>query len=283
MKSLLLLPAALLLSLCVLAPGAAAAPQRKTAIAHPTGPTAVVIRVRSGGGFVRPQANLRTLPSFTLYGDGSVIVPGAQIQIFPAPALAPLVRSRLGERQVQGLLRRARQAGLLAGGRIDYGGMGAVGVTDMPTTTVVINAGGRHLARSAYALQADVHGPITRAQRCARRALADFVAGLPAGHERELHTPEALAVYIAPFRGEPQTGAAPVVWPLARDLATAGRPLSSGLAYRCLVVRGAAARKLIARLRTADEQSQWIARPSASRTFEVVVRPLLPGQRGCTE
>jgi hypothetical protein len=73
------------------------------------------------------------------------------------------------------------------------------------------------------------------------------------------------------------------VWPLAGDLATAGKRVASGLEYRCLVVRGASARTLLARLRTANEQSQWIARPTTSATFEVVVRPLLPGQRGCTE
>ena len=68
-------------------------------------------------------------------------------QIFPGPAINPLVRSRLSERQVQALLERARQAGLLARGRIDYGDMGAVGVSDRPTTTLVVNAAGRPSTR----------------------------------------------------------------------------------------------------------------------------------------
>ena len=63
----------LLTSVLLLAalPSAAAA-----AIGHPTSPAKIVLRISSGGGFVTPQTNLRALPSFTLYGDGTVIVPG---------------------------------------------------------------------------------------------------------------------------------------------------------------------------------------------------------------
>ena len=53
------------------------------------------------------QVNLRAMPSFTLYGDGTVIVPGPVIQIYPGPAVTPLIRSKLSESQVQALLKRA--------------------------------------------------------------------------------------------------------------------------------------------------------------------------------
>src|ERR1700710_2270360 len=106
----------LLLSALALAAALPAAPAASAAIVHPRTAGDVVIRVTTGGGFVPVQYNLRSLPSFTLYGDGTVLVPGPVIQVYPGPAIYPLVRSRLSEPQVQVLLRRGQAAGLLARG-----------------------------------------------------------------------------------------------------------------------------------------------------------------------
>ena len=147
-----------------------------------------------------------------------MIVPGAVIQIYPGPAIYPLVRSRLSERQVQALLRRAARAGLLARGAIDYG---TVGVSDMPTTTLLVNAGGKHLERAAYALGATAGGNgLSAAQARARQALARFIAGLPHGLSGALYAPRAIAVYVGPATGPAQPGATRIVWPLKRNLAT---------------------------------------------------------------
>jgi hypothetical protein len=263
------------------APGLAAA-QTPAAIGHPTRATDVVIRVSSGGGFVPVQVNLRALPSFTLYGDGTLIVPGAVPQIFPGPAIAPLVRSKLSERQVQALLQRAQAAGLLARGTIDYGDMGSVGVSDMPTTTLTVNAHGRQVQRAAYALGVTGHGGrMPAAQTRARHALARFIAQLPHGLRGARFAPHAIAAYVGPFPGAPPTGSGRVRWPLASDLAHAGKPVSSGLAYRCITVGGKDARMLLAVLRTANDQSRWIARPGATTVYQLIARPLLPDQRTC--
>ena len=130
------------------------------------------------------------------------------IQIYPGPAIYPLVRSRLSEPQVQALLRRAQAAGLLARGAIAYGDMGAVGVSDMPTTTLIINARGRHIQRSAYALGATrAAGRLSPAQVEARRALSRFIAHLPHGLAGKPFVPHAIAVYVGPFQGKRQPGA----------------------------------------------------------------------------
>lgn len=250
MRILLLTP----FLLAVLFSASSGASPERAAIAHPTAADKVVLRVVSGGGFVPVSVNLRLLPSFTLYGDGTVIVPGAVIQIYPGPATSPLVRSKLSERQVQAILQRAQAAGLLAPGRVDYGDMGTVGISDAPTTTLTVNAGGRHISRSAYAL--GISAPSDRMpakQAAARRALAGFIAKLPTGHAGAQYAPHALAVYVAPFTGEKQKGAKPVVWPLKRNLATAGKRVSSGLNYRCMYVAGPAATTLFASLRKANE------------------------------
>src|SRR4051794_13993914 len=211
------------------------------AIAHPKGADDVVLRVVIGGGFVPVQFNLRLLPSFTLYGDGTVIVPGAITMIYPGPAILPLVRSKLSERRVQALLTRAKAAGLLTAGRVSYGDMGTMGIADAPTTTLTVNADGKHIVRSAYALGISASSDrIPPKVAAARRALNGLIKKLPSGHRGALYAPHALAVYAAPFTGEKQKGAKPVVWPLKRNPATAGRRVSNGLPYRCMVVTGPA-------------------------------------------
>ncbi|MDP9259718.1 MAG: hypothetical protein M3Q31_24640 [Actinomycetota bacterium] len=260
----------------------AAAATARVAITHPTAPGKVVLRMSSGGGFVAPQTNLRALPSFTLYGDGTVIVPGAVPQIFPGPAIDPLVRSKLDERQVQALLKRARRSGLLARGAIDYGDMGSVGVSDAPTTTLVVNAGRRRVTRQAYALGIGVgSGRLTAKQVRARQALARFIAALPLKLSGASYTPHAIAVYVAQSAAPAPAGARRVVWPLRSDLATAGKPAANGLAYRCVTVGGTDVTTLLASLRTASAQSRWVVRGRANRTYQLVVRPLLPDEPGC--
>jgi hypothetical protein len=275
MRTSLLTP---LLLLAASTPAAGAAPSH-TSIQHPTAATKVVLRVSSGGGFVAPQVNLRAVPAFTLYGDGTIVVPGPVVQIYPGPAILPLVRSKLAERRVQAILARARAAGLLARGAIAYG---MPGVSDMPTTTLILNAGGRQITRQAYALGTTAGGrPLPAKQAKARRLLAAFIAGLPHGLAGSHYTPRAIAVYIQPASGQAQPGARPVVWPLASDLATAGKRGSSGLNYRCITVRGAEVATLLSTLRRANELSRWKPRAGSASAYSIVARPLLPDERAC--
>src|SRR4051794_32118420 len=61
------------------------------AIEHPTGPTDIVLRVNTGGGFVPLEFNLKALPSYTLYGDGTVIRPVvSSAGVAQAPNVTPL-------------------------------------------------------------------------------------------------------------------------------------------------------------------------------------------------
>jgi hypothetical protein len=265
-----------LIALAVAAPAAHAATSgAQPSIAHPSGATDVVLRVTVDGGFVPVQTSLATLPTFTLYGDGRVVVPGAQIQISPAPALVTLAARRLSERQVQTVLRRATQSGLLARGPIDYGDMGAIGVSDMPTTTVALHAAGRTLERAAYALAVTPNGGrLSHAQARARLLLARFIAALPA-RPASSYSPHGYAVFVAPAQAAIDVARS---WPLHSDLATAGAPVSSGTGYRCVTVVGRDADRLRAALRRANAESQW---SSGGRRYTLIPRPLLPDERGC--
>ena len=160
----------------LLSSGTATAQVREAAISHPTAATRVVLRVSSGGGFVAPQTNLRALPSFTLYGDGTVIVPGAVPQIFPGPAIDPLVRRKLDERQVQALLARARRAGLLARGRDRLRRHGL---------RRRVRRADDHADRERRRTQRDAPGVRTRHRRRQRTAVGQ--AGTGAAGARSLH------------------------------------------------------------------------------------------------
>jgi hypothetical protein len=272
-----LIPAALLAALVAIsATTAGAAPP----IAHPRAARAVVLRVATGGGFVPVQVNLGALPEFSLYGDGSAIVPTTERAPYPGPALPRLRTIMLREAGVQALLRKARSAGLLARGAIDYGDMGTIGVSDAPTTTVTLNANGIHVSREAYALSIGSAGSrLTPAQQRARRALARYVSSLPGSARSTAYVPRALAVYAMPATGAAPAGSRTVRWPLARDLARAGST-ATGAGFRCMLVRGADARTLRAALRHANVASRWKA-TGTSGTFSLVVRPLLPDERSC--
>ncbi len=138
-----------------------------------------------------------------------------------------------------------------------------------------------HVERQAYALGITAGaGRLSPAQVKARQALARFVARLPQGVSGGRYAPHAIAAYVGPFRGQAQPGSRPVVWPLASNLATAGKRVSSGLEYRCILVSGGV-KRLTAALRKANDLSRWIARPGAKAVYQVVARPLLPDERRC--
>ena len=160
--------------------------------------------------------------------------------------------------------------------------MGTIGVSDAPTTTLIVNAAGRHVARQAYALGITAAGGrlSPRRPRRARRSRASS-PGCRRGSSGKHYTPHAIAAYVGPYRGQAQPGAKRVVWPLASNLATAGKRVSSGLEYRCIVVGGTGVEKLTATLRKANEQSRWAARPGAKASYQLIARPLLPDERRC--
>ncbi len=58
----------------------------------------MVLRIEQSGGFVAVQYNLTRMPMLTLYGDGLIVTPGPQIEIYPGPALPALAQQRLTPR-----------------------------------------------------------------------------------------------------------------------------------------------------------------------------------------
>lgn len=251
-------------------------------IEHPMGATDLVVRVETSGGFLAPEATLTELPTFSLFGDGTVITQGAQIEIYPGPALPALVSTRVSEDGVQAILRAADRAGLL-GADATYG-LGCV--ADAGTTTFTVNAGGSTHTVSAYALGLD-EGSCSGEDADPRRALATFAARLgdlrswlPAGSVGE-DTPyrfSELRIYIRPYEGDPSLTEPAIDWPLPSDLGRLGAAADQVPETRCVVLGGDELTTLLPDLRRANQLTPW--RSGRSR-YSLLLRPLLPDEHSC--
>ena len=250
-------------------------------ISHPTGNSEVVLQASEGGGFVPVQYNYTMIPEFSLYGDGRVIVSGPVIAIYPGPALPNLQNAIIPEEAVQAILSAAREAGLLSGG-FDYG---RPGISDMATTTFVVNAAGTSYRTEVYALGSESGAPgLTMDQQQARAALQDFrskLMDLTAFVSGDLawapYEYSALAVYsqaVDPTVSTDSTDIMPgrLDWPLA-NLGTAGEAVAQG--FRRVVVSGADLAKLQPVLAKATAITLW---KSGGSEYNLFFRPLLPDE-----
>jgi hypothetical protein len=277
---------ALILSACSVAGSSPSGSSGPAGIAYPTGSADLVLRLRYVGGFVAPAAHLVDLPVVSVYGDGTVIVPGPQIAIFPGPALPSLQRATITPAGMQILLGAARDAGLLGpDAHYDLGG-----IMDASSAEFTVNADGRVHTVSAYALMESSGSPQgpDAAVAEARAKLARFQAqlgsleGLLGGELGSWSAYEADSVQLLVSAGAPDNqglGQQPIAWPLSTPLATFGEALPDLLqGQRCGVVAGEDVALLMPSLRKGNALTPWTEDGTA---YGMIVRPLLPGEEGC--
>lgn len=255
-------------------------------IDHPTGANDLVLRMNVGGGLMPIESSLRGLPALSLYGDGTLILPGPQIEIYPAPALPSLVATEVSEDGIQAILRAARDAGLLGPDRhLDY-----PLIADAPTTTFTVVAAGATHTVSAYALgeaqgadgipaeDADVRAALAELQS----KLFDLRSWLPEGSvgDERTYEPSALRVFVRPYGEVPDSTLEqpPVDWPLAEPLARFGSRFAGLADTRCGVVEEGELTSVLAIARATNELTPW---RSGGETYQLIFRPLLPDESGC--
>lgn len=261
------------------------APSAPAGIDHAPGADQLVLRIDTDGGFVAPGFILTHLPEFSLYGDGRIVVPGPQIEIYPAPALPSLVEMRVSEAGIQRILGAAGATGLLGPDR-HYD---AVGIADAGTTTFTLISGGVRHTVSAYALGIDAQAPQAGPDGAARQLLAAFRDRLSGGMDWladtvvEVQTQyafRAVRVYSDPAQpGQDPNGVEPTLadWPLAAPLA-AGQPAGGGPDTKCTLVEGDGLAALLPVLRSANQLTIW---RSGGSEYQLRLRPLLPDESGC--
>jgi len=132
-------------------------PTAVAGIEHPTGARDIVLRVGSSGGFVPVEFLATSAPSFTLYGDGTVVF--RDDQALPPDAVGSVMRSvpfqaiKLDEEGIQALLAYALGPGGIGVAVGPYMG----GMADVPSTVFTLNADGRQKQVSVTGLSADMH------------------------------------------------------------------------------------------------------------------------------
>jgi hypothetical protein len=256
---------------------------RQGGYGHPTGPTDLVLRIETGGGFVPIEYHLTAVPGFSLFGDGRLVRTGAQIEIYPGPALPPLTVTQLTEDAIQAILQAADDAGLLDGDRT----LTLDTVADAATTTITVSVDGETHTTSVYALgfegEERPQGMSEEDWR-ARRAIADFagrvgdLSWLPSGSvgEETTFVADELRIFVGPYRGEPDLPQEPIDWPLV-GLAAFGDPVE-GVDLRCGTVTDGDLTTVMPEAGRANQLTPW---RSAGELHAILFRPLLPDESGC--
>lgn len=281
------------------------------AISHPTGADELVLRVEYQGGFVPYEYTLSSLPMWSLFGDGTLITQGPQIEIYPPPAIPNLLSTRITEDGMQAILEAAQAAGLMDGDK-DYGDQC---IADAATTVFTTNANGSTSVVSAYALDVGVvggsgatgssggsstgasggtgssGGPAgtcgSAEEAKARAALAAFQAELgdlkswlPAGSvgEETPFEPTEMRVYALPYQRDPELPQTAIDWPLDTPLSAFGDPLENDPQSRCGVVTGDEFDQVYVAAQSANQLTPWV---SDGTKYRLILRPLLPDERTC--
>jgi hypothetical protein len=257
-----------------------------TGIQHPTGADQLILGVAYEGGFVPYGYTLGSTPFWSLFGDGTLIVPGPQIEIYPGPALPNLTATPVSEEGIQAILEAARDAGLMDGDA-SYVDMC---IADAATTVFTTSADGTTTVVSAYALgmgePAGTCGNEKDAE--ARAKLAAFQAKLTelrswlpngsVGTERP-YDPTEMRVYVLPYQGDAELPQDPVEWPLEPPLDAFGEAVQNAPTHtRCGVVTGEDLTTLLAAARKANALTPWT---SDGTEYQLIFRPLLPDEHAC--
>lgn len=273
----------LALAACADAP---VAPGAGDGIDHGTARNDVLVRVTSEGGFTPIEWTYTNFPIFALYGDGTLVLPGAQIEIYPAPALPAISSRRVEEAGIQAILEEALDTIATIPG--DLNDLGFMQMADVPTTVITVSAGGVDRTIRAYGLAELSERPEGMAEEeyRARVRLQELItklgtleSWLPGGSLGPEAAYEATAarLFVGTYRKVdlPQE---PSPWPLDRGLATFGDAADDPGLYRCGVVEGSdwtAVRDAASR---ANQLTPWT---DAGTKFSILFRPLLPDENGC--
>ena len=279
----LALLAVLLTSCADPSPGGGGSPV--PAIAHGTAADDLVLRWGYEGGFTPPEYQLTNLPAFSLYGDGTIVRPGPQMEIYPGPALPALEVVHVDEAGVQAMLEAAFGAGIDT--LEDLTDMGSVGVADAPETVFTLRAGGVDRSVRVYAL-GEMGGRfpgMPDEEFEARKALLGLIEDLssletwlPEGSvsASEVYEVTGARAFVAAHTPQADLPQEAIEWPLDTSLRSAGQDAGAG--FRCVSVTGEDWSVLAPAVGQANQLTPWM---SHGRRFSVSFRPLLPDETGC--
>jgi hypothetical protein len=252
-------------------------------IDHATSPDHVLVRVSYEGGFVPLEWTFTNFPFYSLYGDGTLVLPGAQIEIYPGPALPAMSSRHVDEAGIQAILEEAIAA--LEDVPADLNDLGFMGIADASTTVITVSAGGVDRTIRVYALGELTERPDGMPEREyeARLRLQELVAlltgsgdWLPEGSlgPEGAYEASAARLFFGAYRPAEDLAQEPVPWPLDGGLAGFGGSVPAG-DYRCGVVQDADWDAVHAAATSANTLTPWT---DAGERYSILFRPLLPDE-----
>lgn len=279
-------PLALSAALLLVAAACSSAP---TVPDHPTDADQLIAGIAVITRADTPSQQLMAYPAASLYGDGHLIRPGPQIELYPGSALPSLVITNLDKTGIEAVLLAAAAAGLTGADQE----MRFPIVANPPITIFVVFAdGARHqTVVEALGLEEPDDGRLSPAARAQRDAMKAFVAMMQEPRVGALATnvvgddtayePTAMRVLVSPAVPDAEPSPVPPAtrdWPLATDLASFGELVENEKDVRCGVVEDADFVALYAVVKEANELTRW---SSSGVEYTLSFRPLLPGESGC--
>jgi hypothetical protein len=261
-------------------------------VGHPTGATDAILVVDTAGGFAMPSMVATRVPQLAVYGDGRVIMQGAQTLEFPGPALPPLIERTMTEEGIQALLSAIEDTNLFTEDHAFTGAMAVV--ADAADTVFTLRTDDREVTVSIYGLgtldpamgvppgvdqgEIQAHGILGRLNE----ALMTLDTWIPSdaweSEGWQPYQPDAFRLYVRDVTGEPMDGELQGQvreWPTDDDPAAFGEEVALfGDGSRCGVVDGEAGTTWLAELSASNQNTQWT--DDGERRFSVLPRPLLP-------
>jgi hypothetical protein len=280
------LPAALALLLTLAACAETPVDPGAGGIDHSTASDALLVRISYEGGFVPVEWTYTNFAFYSLLGDGTLIVPGAQIEIYPGPALPAISSRQVSEAGIQSILEQA--IAVIRNIPADLNDLGSMNIADASTTVITVSAGGVDRTIRAYALSELTERPDGMPEReyQARLSLQELVATLTGPTEwlpegslgpEGAYEASSARVFIGNYRAVDDLEQDPKAWPLSAGLADFGEPIPPG-GMRCGVVEGEDWDTLLESATTANQLTPWT---DAGDRYSILFRPLLPDERGC--
>jgi hypothetical protein len=266
-------------------PGASGGPSATPAadaIDHPTGATDVILRYEEGGGFVNPSFLLAQIPTFTLYGDGTIVFRNPALEPPPAEGsvvtMNPARTAKLSEEQVQALLKFALLEGGLGPARLKYENNM---IADASTAIFTIDAGGLRKQVQVYALGMDVQGLADAAARAQFAKLAQRLSDFDNGGTipTDAYAPTAFRGVLIDNGGMVAPGQKPWPW---KDLMPADFKVDAdpnGIQFPHHVLTSAQLDLLGVKTYAGGLQNVALTGPTKGTSHTLSVRPLLPDEK----
>lgn len=237
------------------------------------------------GGFLPMGYDFKTVPRAVVLEDGRTFTGGTIIEIYPGPAVLPVVGGSLAEDELVELIVAAEEAGLLADEPRDYG---EPPIADAATTTITVVVDGETHTTSVYALDGsrgglpgrDDHPGIDEDAVEAREQVAAFVDQVSrtvTESEDGMYEPDRYRVLPLPV---PEDGPATDdgiesetrEWPF---------PDVDLVEMQCTALTGEPAEQFGEVIADATEITQW--RTPDGALHQLAVRAVLPHEPDCPE